>query len=442
MPSVETFMHAYLLTLPKVSFVGHGHPTALVSLLSLTTAPELARKRLFPDEVVCCGPAAAFIPYTDPGLPLAMAIIRSVEEFVDEFGSVPRTIWMANHGLIALGENPAEVRNATAMAIKSARAWLGALGTGQEVRPLTQEQIERIHSRPDDPRAFVNAPFSKRLLILVAGVAMNFLLAWVIFAAIAGIADPVSTVKLGCVLPGSPAASIGLVGGAQTGTTSQGQPICDNSGDAILAIDGQRFPAFDDMTSGDAPLRYLRAHAGELVTLTIQHADGTVEDRQVTLRVPQNNEGALGISSLELNREQQIQHDPVTAIKLGLARTVDASTLILRTLGDLVTNVDNLTNPPVSGPIGIVSAVDTVRTQLPPVFLFWLIGMLSANLAIVNILPLPPLDGGRVLMTVLQKLSGGRVTPAFERAFYLAGFIFLITFLIWISYFDIARGVT
>ena len=101
----------------------------------------------------------------------------------------------------------------------------------------------------------------------------------------------------------------------------------------------------------------------------------------------------------------------MTAVKLGLARTVEASTLILRTLGDLVTNVDNLTNPPVSGPIGIVSAVDTVRTQLPPVFLFWLIGMLSANLAIVNILPLPPLDGGRILHDGAAEASGGRVTP-------------------------------
>ena len=53
-----------------------------------------------------------------------------------------------------------------------------------------------------------------------------------------------------------------------------------------------------------------------------------------------------------------------------------------------------------------------MRTQLPPVFLFWLIGMLSANLAVVNVLPLPPLDGGRVLMTVLQALSGKRVSAA------------------------------
>jgi regulator of sigma E protease len=302
-------------------------------------------------------------------------------------------------------------------------------------------RLEGEEGESSDPRAFVNAPVSKRLLILLAGVAMNFLLAWLIFAVIAGFSDPVTTVRLGCVLPGSPAASIGLVGGAQTGTTSQGAPICDNTGDSIVAIDGQRFPAFDDMNSGDAPLRYLRAHAGQLVTLTIRHADGSVEDRHVTLRVPQNNEGALGVSSLALNREEQVQHDPITAIKLGLARTVDASTLILRTLGDLVTNVNSLTNPPVSGPIGIISAVDTVRTQLPPVFLFWLIGLLSANLAVVNALPLPPLDGGRILMTLIQKLSGGRVTPQFERAFYLAGFIFLITFLVWISYFDIARGV-
>jgi regulator of sigma E protease len=304
-------------------------------------------------------------------------------------------------------------------------------------------RLEGEEGESDDPRAFVNAPVLTRLLILLAGVAMNLVLAWAIFSAIAGIADPVTTVQLGCVQPGSPAATIGLVGGTQTGATSDGTPICDATGDTIVAIDGQHFPAFDDMNSGDAPLRYLREHQGEAVTLTVQHADGSVEDRQVTLRVPAAGQGALGVSSLVLSRDLQVQHDPVTAMKLGLARTVDASTLIFNTVAGLFTNAnDSLTNPQVSGPIGIVSAVDTVRTQLPPVFLFWLIGLLSANLAVVNALPLPPLDGGRIFMTVLQKLSGNRVTPAFERAFYLAGFIFLLTFLVWISYFDITRGVS
>src|SRR5262249_45277222 len=185
-------------------------------------------------------------------------------------------------------------------------------------------------------------------------------------------------------------------------------------------LEVQQFPAVDARNAGEPRLRYLRAHQGEVVTLPIRHADGSVEDRQVTLRVPAAGQGALGVSSLVLSRDDQVQHDPLTAMQLGAARTIDASTLILRTLSDLFTNVNSLTNPPVSGPIGIVSAVDTVRTQLPPVFLFWLIGLLSANLAVVNALPLPPLDGGRIFMTVLQRLTGNRVTPAFERAFYLA----------------------
>ena len=280
-------------------------------------------------------------------------------------------------------------------------------------------RLEGEEGESDDPRAFVNARLRTRLAILFAGVGMNFVLAFVIFAVIAGVSDPVTNVQLGCVVPGSPAAQIGLVGGKQVGTTASGVPQCDGTGDAILAMDGQRFPAFDDMASGDAPLRYLRSHAGQTVTLTIRHADGTVEDKTVQLRVPQNGEGALGVAPYALTRDDQITHDPLTAVSLGFHRTVDASTLILRTLGDLV-NVNSLTNPPVSGPIGIVTAVDAVRTQLPPVFLFWLIGLLSANLAVVNLLPLPPLDGGRIFMSVLQKVTGNRVNPSFERAFYLA----------------------
>jgi len=150
MPSVETFMHAFLLSLPDVLFVGHTHPTPLLSLLSLQSAPELAVQRLFPDEIVCCGPATCFVPYSDPGLPLARAIRNNVRAYIRAHGETPKTIWLQNHGLIALGRSPREVESATRMGVKAARVWLGAMQTGQPLHPLTPTQIARIHTRPDE----------------------------------------------------------------------------------------------------------------------------------------------------------------------------------------------------------------------------------------------------------------------------------------------------
>ena len=149
-PSVETFMHAYLLSLRDINFVGHTHPTPLISLLSIEGSTEIARKRLFPDEIVCCGPATAFVPYVDPGLPLARAIKSSVESFIDEFGMVPKTIWLQNHGLIAPARLIRDVESASFMAAKAARAWLGALSTGRPIVSLSQESVDRIHTRPDE----------------------------------------------------------------------------------------------------------------------------------------------------------------------------------------------------------------------------------------------------------------------------------------------------
>lgn len=150
MPSVETFMHTFLLSLPGVVYVGHTHPTPLLSLLSTTKAKELAGQRLFPDEIVCCGPEAVFVPYTDPGLPLAKAIASAVEEFIHRREEAPKTIWLENHGLIALGETAHEVLSATLMSVKAARVRLNALSSGLEIKPLTADQIDRIHTRPDE----------------------------------------------------------------------------------------------------------------------------------------------------------------------------------------------------------------------------------------------------------------------------------------------------
>ena len=152
-PSVETFLHAVLLELEGVEFVAHTHPTPVNTLLCsklCARQPHLAvQGRLFPDEVVCCGPESPYIPYTDPGLPLARAVEAAAEQFLREYEVPPRVIMMQNHGMIATGGTPAEVLNTTAMAVKAARIRVAAHAFGG-LRPLTQAELERIFTRADE----------------------------------------------------------------------------------------------------------------------------------------------------------------------------------------------------------------------------------------------------------------------------------------------------
>jgi len=77
-PSVETTFHAMALTVTEAQFVGHTHPTAVNSILCSDKAEEAFSGRLFPDEIVVCGPAPVFVPYTDPGIPLARVIRNKI----------------------------------------------------------------------------------------------------------------------------------------------------------------------------------------------------------------------------------------------------------------------------------------------------------------------------------------------------------------------------
>ena len=148
-PSVETVLHALTLQLEGVNFVGHTHPTAVNAILCSQQAEEAIAGRLFPDEIVVCGPAPAYVPYTDPGLPLARAVRDELQVHLAEWGEPPKVILMQNHGLIALGRTAQEVENISAMYVKTARVIVGTYGLGGP-RSLSVEAVERIHTRPDE----------------------------------------------------------------------------------------------------------------------------------------------------------------------------------------------------------------------------------------------------------------------------------------------------
>jgi rhamnose utilization protein RhaD (predicted bifunctional aldolase and dehydrogenase) len=147
--SIETMLHALALELPGTRVVGHTHPTAVNALLCSDRAADLVAGSLFPDQVVVCGAHALLVPYAEPGLPLARAVRRGLAGHLDRHGSPPRLIHLANHGIVALGENAAQVLAVTTMAVKAARVLSGALAVGAP-RYLTPDTVARLDNRTDE----------------------------------------------------------------------------------------------------------------------------------------------------------------------------------------------------------------------------------------------------------------------------------------------------
>jgi rhamnose utilization protein RhaD (predicted bifunctional aldolase and dehydrogenase) len=148
-PSVEAIFHAYLLSLEGVEWVGHTHPMAVNRVLCSPRAEEFARRRMFPDEVVCCGAESVYVPYVDPGLKLAAAIRVATEALVARRGGTPRVILLGNHGVITMGASPAAVLGGMLMAQKAAEIWAGAAALGGPTF-LSDEDVERIAGRADE----------------------------------------------------------------------------------------------------------------------------------------------------------------------------------------------------------------------------------------------------------------------------------------------------
>ena len=146
---METVLHALILTLEGIDFVGHTHPTAVNAILCSQKAEAAIAGRLFPDEIVYCGPAPVYVPYTDPGVPLAREVRDRIGRHIEEYHEVPKVILMQNHGLFALGGTAPEVENITAMYDKTARIILGAYALGGP-QFMSSQAVARIHTRPDE----------------------------------------------------------------------------------------------------------------------------------------------------------------------------------------------------------------------------------------------------------------------------------------------------
>lgn len=130
-PTTESLFHAWLLQLEGVHFVGHCHPEACLQILCSPVADRFADHRMFPDEILNCGPQSTLVPYLEPGAQLARELRAKVNIYIRRnFGRPPRLILLQNHGIIALGETAKGVLNTLLMAEKAARIFVGAAQLG------------------------------------------------------------------------------------------------------------------------------------------------------------------------------------------------------------------------------------------------------------------------------------------------------------------------
>jgi regulator of sigma E protease len=273
--------------------------------------------------------------------------------------------------------------------------------------------------------AFNRKPIWVRVVVLLAGVVMNFLLAGVLFSVALAMPVPQGHGPLTVteIQADSPAASADL-----------------RAGDVIVAADGRTFEVSRDLTA------YVRSRAGQVVELTIRR-DGVERSLPVKPRSLSAAEEAQGLGAVGFTYtpERIVEvpstvNGPVDAVSAGFGEAGYLAYRIPGGLADAVGGLLGLSSAPPSavGPIGIAEETGRVlQASLVSQLIF--IGILSVNLAVLNVLPFPPLDGGRILVVAIEALRRRRLPAEREAFIYLAGFMVLIFLVILISIQDVQR---
>jgi len=287
---------------------------------------------------------------------------------------------------------------------------------------MTDDEVEKAMAG-----AFNRRPVWVRIGVLLAGVAMNFILAAALFAAALS-------------MPGLVGEGSLTVTNIQADSPASGQLRVD---DVITGVDGRTFDRSNDLTE------YVRERGGNDVVLQVVR-DGEPIDVVVTPRVVTEEERAQGIGPVGFGYDPERvveQPSPVTgpvdAIASGTGLAWSLAIQIPGGLADAVGGLVGL-NPDAGdarGPIGIAQETGKIL-EAPLVSQLFFIGLLSVNLAVLNVLPFPPLDGGRIAVVLVEAVRRRKLPAEREALIYLTGFAVLIALVILISIQDIQRLVT
>lgn len=277
----------------------------------------------------------------------------------------------------------------------------------------------------DNPKSFASKPVWVRAVILTAGVAMNFLLTVLLLSIGFKIGLPQvidsqggevreEKIQVAFVNKNSPAQEIGI-----------------NIGDEILEINGQ------PEDTPEKVQKIIKENRGQEIVLEIKRGDKVMEKRVTPRENPPEDEGPLGIAIVKTGI---VAYPWYTAIWKGVVSTFSLTLAIIFAFYTIIKNLilGLPTMAEFAGPVGI--AVMTGRVaKMGFSYLLQFVALLSINLAIINILPFPALDGGRLFFLVIEKIRNKKVSQKVENFVHMIGFALLIGLMIFVTFRDVAR---
>lgn len=299
---------------------------------------------------------------------------------------------------------------------------INAIPFGGFVRILGQDDFSIRQAGEGDPGSFNSKPWWAQAIVLAAGVTMNMVLALVVLT----IAFTTGTT-----------ASTGDVRVMEVSADSPAQKAGIQVGDIVRSVDGTQVTRSNDLVN------YVRSqarlHPDQEVTLEIERGGSRLPPIKAVPRTePPEGEGPLGI------RLEEVQGAVAVALPEAFQQALSLSGQVIGQIaelpGQLLAPRTSTGAPQVGGPIEIFRVTGQVAQFGIPTFLK-LVGVLSVNLAVLNIVPFPGLDGGRLFFVLLAGIFRKRLSPQVEAAIHAVGFVLLLLLLVVVSIADIRRVV-
>ena len=263
-------------------------------------------------------------------------------------------------------------------------------------------------------RILENKGFFKTFWVLINGIVFNFILAIVLFF-ISGLlyGKPVEEPIIKSVVENGPAYNAGL-----------------ESGDKIIEINGKKISTLDDFI-----LEAIAKKLKDNYEITVEKPNKQVKKYNVVPDVSEKDNEEVRSFGIEYGGATY-KKGFLNAISYAFVGTWDNTVTIFKILGSLFTGQVSANS--LSGPVGIYSLVDTVKYQGLEVLLY-LTAYLSINVGIVNLLPIPVFDGGRIFILIIEKIMGKKTPEKLEAILNLVGFGAMIILMIYVTFNDILR---